>query len=104
MEEGSEEPCSDEKLSKYRPWLYAAAAYNLAWAASMSSFPRSTSKRSESRRRITPAYGRSSACSSSSTRPYWWAARQPARHRHLVPDRSVRQAVQADRFRLGSRE
>jgi len=33
------EPCSDEQLSKYRPWLYAAAAYNLAWGGVNILFP-----------------------------------------------------------------
>ena len=33
------EPCSDEAFARYRPWLYAAAVYNLGWGSINILFP-----------------------------------------------------------------
>jgi hypothetical protein len=79
------EPFTAEPLARYRPWLYAAAAYNLIWGSVGVFFPQ--------------AFFRLAGMAAPNYLPlwqvigmfvlvyapaYWWAARRPWRHRHLV--------------------
>jgi len=79
------EPCSDEQLSKYRPWLFAAAAYNLAWGGVNILFPSLyfdlVGIAPPNYAGIWQVVGMFVLVYAPA---YWWAGRHPARHRHLV--------------------
>jgi len=78
------EPCSDEKLSKYRPWLYAAI-YNMAWGSTNVLLPslyfHAVGIEAPSYDGIWQVVGMFVLVYAPA---YWWAGRRPARHRHLV--------------------
>ena len=76
---------SRDPYEHYKPWFYAAAAYNLAWGAVAVLFP--------------SAYFRLIDMNTPEPEPiwqvvgmfvlvfapaYWWAARRPERHAHLI--------------------
>ncbi|SRR5256712_12065588 len=81
MEDTTEEPCSDEQLSQYRPWLYAAAVYNLAWGSINVLFPslyfEAVGIEPPNYSGIWQVVGMFVLVYAPA---YWWAAR----HRHLV--------------------
>jgi hypothetical protein len=76
---------SSVPLSRYRPWFYAAAVYNLAWGSLAVVWPTFLFQLL----RISPpgslaiwqALGMMVLIYAPA---YWWVARDPARHRHLV--------------------
>jgi hypothetical protein len=75
---------TDHALRRFVPWFYAAALYNLIWGATVAAYPAlladATGLPGENRALLqcvglfvlvyAPAY--------------WWVARQPTRHAHLV--------------------
>lgn len=78
-------PIDAMSLARYRPWFYAAAGYNLAWGALMIVRPAFLF---ELLRVTLPgnlviwqALGMMVLVYAPA---YWWVARDPARHRHLV--------------------
>jgi hypothetical protein len=79
------EPCSDERLKGYRPWLYAAAAYNLSWGGINILFPSLyfdlVGIDQPNYDGVWQVVGMFVLVYAPA---YWWAARYPARHRHLV--------------------
>jgi len=81
MEDTTEEPCSDEQLSQYRPWLYAAAVYNLAYVLFPSLYFEAVGIEPPNYSGIWQVVGMFVLVYAPA---YWWAARRPARHRHLV--------------------
>jgi hypothetical protein len=75
----------ESRLSTYRPWLYAAALYNLAWGAVNLLFPFLYFDLVGLERPRDAVLWRVVAMFVLVYAPaYWWAARHPTRHRHLV--------------------
>jgi hypothetical protein len=75
----------DLTLYKYRFWLYAAASYNLVWGAGNVLFPNLLFDLVGLDRPRDPVLWQVVAMFVLAYAPaYWWAARHPARHRHLV--------------------
>lgn len=85
MERATEEPCSDDRLAAYRPWLFAAAAYNLVWGSVNILFPSLyfdlIGIEPPNYAGIWQVVGMFVLVYAPA---YWWAGRYPARHRHLV--------------------
>lgn len=85
MQPRPEEPCSDEHLAAYRPWLFAAAIYNLAWGGINILFPSLyfdlIGIEPPNYAGIWQVVGMFVLVYAPA---YWWASRYPARHRHLV--------------------
>ena len=79
------EPCGDEAFAAYRPWFYAAAAYNLIWGAvnviAPSLFFDIIDAGEPNYLPIWQVVGMFVLVYAPA---YWWAARRPARHRHLI--------------------
>jgi len=77
--------CADEAFSRYRPWFYAAATYNLAWGSLNILFPSflfdALGMEEPNYLPIWQVVGMFVLVYAPA---YWWAARRPARHRHLV--------------------
>ncbi len=79
-------PGPDERsLAKYRPWLIAAAAYNVAWGSLAVVVPTALWNLIRSPRpshlglwQVTGLFVLLFGLA------YWWASRDPVRHRHLV--------------------
>jgi small multidrug resistance pump len=72
-------------LRKYSPWFYAAAAYNLVWGAANILFPNLLFDLIGMPRPSNPALWQVVGMFVLVYAPaYWWAARNPAAHRHLV--------------------
>jgi len=72
-------------LARYRPWFYAAALYNLAWGAVNIFFPRLFFQLIGMSPPNYPALWQVAGMFVLVYAPaYWWAARDPARHRHFV--------------------
>ena len=74
-----------DPLSRYRGWLYAAAVYNVVWGATNVLFPRAMfdllgmpPPETEALWQVVGMFVLLFAPA------YWWAARSPSRHRHLV--------------------
>lgn len=79
------EPCSNEALARYRPWFYAAALYNLAWGGVNILFPHFFFDLiGMSHPNFIPVWQVVGMFVLVYAPAYWWAARQPARHRHLI--------------------
>ena len=72
-------------LARYRPWLYAAAIYNLVWGATTVVFPefffRLVGMPSPTHLPLWQVLGMYVLVFAPG---YWWAARYPERHSHLV--------------------
>jgi hypothetical protein len=76
---------SQENLGRYRPWFYAAAAYNLAWGLTVILWPaaffRLLRMPAPGEVAILQALGMMVLVYAPA---YWWIARDPVGHRHLV--------------------
>ena len=85
MERATAEPCSDDRLAGYRPWLFAAAIYNLLWGSINILFPSLyfdlIGIEPPNYAGIWQVVGMFVLVYAPA---YWWAGRRPARHRHLV--------------------
>ena len=79
------DPPGDVTLERYRPWLYAAAAYNLLWGSLTVLFPelffRLVGIPPPSYLPLWQVLGMYILVFAPG---YWWAARYPTRHPHLV--------------------
>jgi small multidrug resistance pump len=74
-----------DAFARYRPWFYAAAAYNLAWGAIMSLFPGAYFRAIRMEPPNHPALWQVLGMFVLVYAPgYFWAARHPERHRHLI--------------------
>ena len=77
-------PAADT-LARYRPWFYAAALYNLVWGVVNIIFPelffRLVGMVPPSYPPLWQVVGMFVLVYAPA---YWWAARFPARHRHLI--------------------
>lgn len=79
------EPCSDEAFAAYRPWFYAAALYNLVWGAINVVFPHALFDLLDmDRPNYTPLWQVVGMFVLVYAPAYYWAARRPAYHRHLI--------------------
>ena len=79
------DPCSDSAFARYRPWFYAAAAYNFVWGAVNVLFPNLVFDLIGMQRPAHAALWQVVGMFVLVYAPaYWWAARHPARHRHLI--------------------
>jgi small multidrug resistance pump len=79
------EQCSDDAFARYRPWFYAATLYNLVWGLITILFPRfffelvgMTPLNYVAVWQVVGMFVLVFAPA------YWWAARHPGRHRHLI--------------------
>ncbi len=74
-----------DSLTRYRPWFYAAAIYNLVWGAAMSLFPnaffRLVRMEPPNYLALWQVVGMFVLCYAPA---YWWVARHPSRHRHMI--------------------
>ena len=76
---------SGDRLARYRPWFYAAAVYNLVWGAVTILFPRLFwSVVGLPAPDYLPIWQVVGMLVMVYAPAYWWVARYPARHRHLV--------------------
>ena len=74
-----------EPLARYRPWFYAAALYNLAWGTIVVLFPRALfDVIAVPAPSLLPLWQVAGMLVLVYAPGYWWVARHPARHRHLV--------------------
>jgi len=74
-----------DPLLKYRPWLYAASAYNLLWGSANVLFPRLLFDLvGIPAPALLPLWGVVGMFVLVYAPGYWWAARYPSRHAHLV--------------------
>lgn len=72
-------------LNRYRIWLYAAAGYNLLWGATNVLFPALLFRLvGMSPPAVPPLWQVVGMFVLVFAPGYWWAARHPARHAHLV--------------------
>ena len=72
-------------LDGYRPWLRAAALYNLVWGALVVLFPRALFDLiGAPPPSYLPLWQVVGMLVGIYAPAYWWAARDPLRHRHLV--------------------
>ncbi len=77
--------CPDEAFDSYRPWFYAAALYNLAWGAINIIFPHALfDVLGIDRPSYTPLWQVVGMFVLVYAPAYWWAARRPAAHRHII--------------------
>ena len=75
----------DHTFAGYRPWFYAAALYNLVWGAVTILFPFLFFDLIGMERPLYPALWQVVGMFVLVYAPaYWWAARNPYRHRHLI--------------------
>ena len=75
----------EASLARYRPWFYAAALYNLAWGSLNIFFPQLFFRLIDVPAPNYPAVWQVVGMFVLVYAPaYWWAAREPARHRHLI--------------------
>jgi hypothetical protein len=78
-------PCPDDALARYRPWFYAAAVYNVVWGALHILFPslffNVIGMSPPNYLALWQVVGMFVLVYAPA---YWWAARFPARHRHLI--------------------
>lgn len=75
----------DATLERYRPWLYAAAAYNLLWGIANVLFPAAPFRLLRMRAPVPAVLWQLVGMFVLVYTPgYWWAARAPERHAHLV--------------------
>ncbi len=81
----SECGCRDEAFAAYRPWFYAAAAYNLIWGSVIIIFPRLFfDVIGADEPTYLPIWQVVGMFVLVYAPAYWWAAQRPARHRHLI--------------------
>lgn len=72
-------------LNGYRPWFYAAAVYNLAWGAMVVIWPAALFRLIRASPPDSLAIWQALGMMVMVFAPaYWWVARDPAQHRHLV--------------------
>lgn len=72
-------------LTRYRPWFYAAAIYNLLWGATHILFPAWFFDLIRAPQPNYPALWQVVGMFVLVYAPaYWWAGRDPARHRHFI--------------------
>lgn len=75
----------DAAYARYRPWFYAAAAYNLLWGAIVLLWPRRTMRLLRLPEAApTPLWQVIGMFVLVYAPGYWWVARRPERHRQLV--------------------
>jgi len=73
------------KLDRFRPWLYAAAAYNLAWGTTTVLFPEAWFELLGADPGGSLVFWQLAGMFVLVFGPaYWWAAHAPERHAHLV--------------------
>jgi small multidrug resistance pump len=76
---------SPDPLARYSPWFYAAAVYNLLWGGINALFPTLLftliGMEPPSQGPLWQVVGMFVLAYAPA---YWWAARYPSRHRHLV--------------------
>jgi hypothetical protein len=73
------------RLDRYRPWLYAAAAYNLAWGTTTVLFPEAWFELLGVATDGSLVFWQLAAMFVLVFAPaYWWAARAPEQHAHFV--------------------
>jgi len=76
---------STDPLARYSPWLYAAALYNLIWGTVNSLFPGALFQFvGMPPPSYLPLWQGVDMFVLVYAPAYWWAARYPSRHRHLV--------------------
>ena len=81
----SDTGCSDEAFNAYKPWFYAAAPYNLVWGAINIISPRALFDiLGIDRPNYTPLWQMVGVFVLVYAPGYWWAARRPAAHRHII--------------------
>lgn len=77
--------CNDQSFARYRPWFYAAALYNFTWGSINVLFPflffDVIGMARPNHAAIWQVVGMFVLVYAPA---YWWAARRPSRHRHLV--------------------
>jgi hypothetical protein len=75
---------TDRRLRRFAPWFYAAAVYNLVWGATVAAYPALLADATglpEENRALLQGVGLFVLVYAPA---YWWVARRPARHPHLV--------------------
>jgi small multidrug resistance pump len=73
------------RLDRYRPWFYAAAAYNLVWGCTTILFPEAWFRLLGVPISQTFVFWQLAGMFVLVFAPaYWWTARAPERHAHLV--------------------
>lgn len=76
---------TDRRFERYRPWFYAAALYNLVWGAATILSPYSLFDWIGLTRPNQAALWQVVGMFVLVYAPaYWWAARRPYQHRHLI--------------------
>ena len=78
-------PNNERSLAKYRPWFYAAAVYNAAWGIATILLPNAFFQLIGVGPLDQPALWRVVGMFLLVYAPaFWWVARDPGRHPHLV--------------------
>jgi hypothetical protein len=75
---------TDRDLRRFVPWFYAAAVYNLVWGATVAAYPAVLADATglpEENRILLQCVGLFVLVYAPA---YWWVARRPTRHAHLV--------------------
>ena len=73
------------RLLRYRPWFYAAALYNLLWGLAIILFPRRTLRALDLPATVPlPLWQVIGMLVMVYAPGYWWAGRDPIRHRQLI--------------------
>ena len=81
----SDAPSGKRSLAAYRPWFYAAAVYNAVWGTATILFPHAYFELIGMDRLDHPALWRGVGMLLLIYAPaFWWVARNPWRHPHLV--------------------
>ena len=79
------EPCSDERFKRYRPWFYAAAVYNFVWGSAIVLWPTLYfDVIGIDPPNYLPVWQVVGMFILVYAPAYWWVARFPARHRHML--------------------
>lgn len=79
------DPNTAAKLRRYRAWFYAAALYNLLWGSAVVLFPvRSFALLGLPPPQPVPIWQVVGMLVAVYAPAYWWVARNPWRHRHLI--------------------
>src|SRR5437868_7081511 len=74
-----------DRLARYRPWFYAAAIYNLVWWSAVVLFPNLLFQvLGMAPPTYAPLWQVVGMFVLVFAPAYWWAARRPARHAHLI--------------------
>lgn len=77
-------PCTDTAFTRYRPWFYAAAIYNLVWGSINIFYPQLLFQLLDvPAPRILALWQVVGMFVLVYAPGYWWAARRPAQHRHI---------------------